>query len=65
MVAKAGRTDRRRLLEAVQVVDRAGGRLLGIALNFLRPSQGAYDYEYYYYGYRPKAQSDEARSLHG
>jgi capsular exopolysaccharide synthesis family protein len=67
VVAKAGRTDRRRLTEAVQVVERAGGRLLGVALNFLRPSQRAYDYEYYYYGYRsPGAPKDEtARTSHG
>lgn len=52
MVARAGKTDRRRLLEGVQIIERAGGRLLGVALNFLTPGQSSYAYEYYYYGYR-------------
>ncbi len=51
LVSRAGKTDRRRLLDNTQVVQRAGGRLLGVALNFLRTSDSSYDYGYYY-GYR-------------
>ncbi len=52
IVTRAGRTDRRRLVEAAHVIEHAGGRLLGVALNFLSPGDSAYDYGYYSYGYR-------------
>ena len=60
MVARAGKTDRRRLVESAGIVERAGGRLLGVALNFLRAGDSAYEYGYYSYGYRsPKVTGDE------
>jgi receptor protein-tyrosine kinase len=52
VVARAGKTDRRRLVDAAQIVHRAGGRLLGVVLNFQRPGDSPYDYQYYQYGYR-------------
>jgi tyrosine-protein kinase len=60
VVARSGKTDRRRLVEAVGVVDRAGGRRLGIVLNCVKPDEtdGAYEY---YYGYR----SDQAPAAAG
>lgn len=61
MVTRAGKTDRRRLTEAAQIVEHAGGRLLGVALNFMSPGESAYDYGYYSYGYRsPKVPEHEA-----
>jgi capsular exopolysaccharide synthesis family protein len=50
IVARAGKTDRRRLVQGVQVVQRAGGRLIGVVLNDVRfdGSPGSYEY---YYGY--------------
>lgn len=60
LVARAGKTDRRRLVESARIVERAGGRLLGVALNFLGRDESAYDYGYYSYGYRsPKVPGDE------
>jgi len=60
MVARAGKTDRRRLVESAGVVERAGGRLLGVALNFLRVGDSAYEYGYYSYGHRsPKVGEHE------
>lgn len=60
LVCRAGRTDRRRLTQATQVIDRAGGRLVGVVLNDVRVdgSPGSYDY---YYGYS----SDHARAAAG
>jgi receptor protein-tyrosine kinase len=57
VVARAGKTDRRRLAQASQVVQRAGGNILGVILNDVRfkDSPGSYDY---YYGYT----SDHARA---
>ncbi len=52
VVARAGKTDRRRLMDSARIVERAGGRLLGIVLNFLEPGESAYDYYYYSQGYR-------------
>ncbi len=52
VVARAGRTDRRRLMDSEGIVERAGGRLLGVVLNFLEPGESAYDYYYYSQGYR-------------
>ena len=51
VVARAGKTDRRRLQEAAQVVERAGGRLLGVVLNELRLDAAPDSYDYYS-GYR-------------
>jgi capsular exopolysaccharide synthesis family protein len=51
IVARSGKTDRRRLLDGARVVERAGGRLLGVVLNFLKPTDAPYDYNYHY-GYR-------------
>jgi capsular exopolysaccharide synthesis family protein len=69
MVTRAGRTDRRRIVEAAQVVEDAGGRLLGVALNFLSPGDSAYDYGYYSYGYRspkvPEHETVETLQRHG
>ncbi len=60
VVARAGKTDRRRLFQASQVVERAGGRLVGVVLNDIRfdGSPGSYEY---YYGYL----SDHARAAAG
>jgi capsular exopolysaccharide synthesis family protein len=59
IVVRAGRTDRRRLLDSLRLVERAGGKLLGIAMNFLSRREAPDEYgEYYYYGYR----AAEARS---
>jgi receptor protein-tyrosine kinase len=60
VVARAGKTDRRRLHQAAQVVERAGGRLIGVALNDVRfdGSPGSYEY---YYGYL----SEHARAAAG
>lgn len=52
VVARAGKTDRRRLQDGATVIERAGGKLLGVVLNFLKPSDAPYDYDYYRYGYR-------------
>jgi capsular exopolysaccharide synthesis family protein len=52
IVTRAGKTDKRRLSDSVQVVERAGGRLLGVVLNFLKPGDAEGDYSYYGYGYR-------------
>ena len=60
VVARAGKTDRRRLVQASQIVERAGGKLIGVVLNDVRldGSPGSYDY---YYGYS----SDHARAAAG
>jgi receptor protein-tyrosine kinase len=52
VVARAGKTDKRRLADSVRIVERAGGRLLGVVVNFLRREAAPYDYAYTYYGYR-------------
>lgn len=64
VVTRVGRTDRRRLAESVQVVQRAGGNLLGVVLNFVsEPSPE--DYKYSYYGYRaPGVSSAEKTETH-
>ncbi len=48
LVARAGKTDRGRLSDSSQIVDRVGGRLLGVVLNFVRRGDDAMDYAYYY-----------------
>jgi capsular exopolysaccharide synthesis family protein len=60
LVVRAGKTDRRRLDQASQLLDRAGGRLVGVVLNDVRfdGSPGSYEY---YYGYL----SDHARAAAG
>ena len=58
LVVRAGKTDRRRIVDSARVVERAGGHLLGVVINFLKPSDTPYEYEYYY-GYRA-AQSTAA-----
>ena len=59
IVARAGKTDKRRLVDSARVVERAGGRLLGVVLNFLRSGDTPYEYEYYY-GYRAASASTAA-----
>jgi receptor protein-tyrosine kinase len=60
IVARAGKTDRRRLVEAAQVTQRSGGRLLGVVLNAVKVDGSPDSYDYYY-GY----QSDHARAAAG
>jgi succinoglycan biosynthesis transport protein ExoP len=52
VVARSGKTDRRKLVEATELVPRSGARLLGVVLNYLKPSDSPYEYSYYY-SYRP------------
>jgi receptor protein-tyrosine kinase len=52
LVVRAGKTDRRRIVDSARVIERAGGHLLGVVLNFQKPGDTPYEYEYYY-GYRP------------
>lgn len=61
VVARTGKTDRRKLDEAAQLVPRAGGRLLGIVLNYQKPSEAPYEYSYYY-SYRPAEPSMTERA---
>ncbi|HYZ91631.1 MAG TPA: polysaccharide biosynthesis tyrosine autokinase [Actinomycetota bacterium] len=63
VVARSGKTDRRRIVDTVEIVKRAGGRFLGVALNFLLPGETTYDYQYYYYGQRPSKSPDGGRTL--
>jgi capsular exopolysaccharide synthesis family protein len=63
VVARAGKTDRRRIAETVEILRRAGGRFLGVALNFLLPGETTYDYQYYYYGQRSAKKRDAGRTL--
>lgn len=58
LVARSGKTDRRRLVDSSRLVERSGGNLLGVVLNYLKPGETPYDYDYYY-GYRA-AQADPA-----
>jgi len=51
MVVKSGSTRRGLFRQAQQTVEKAGGRILGMVLNFLAPRRGYYYYYYYYYGY--------------
>jgi receptor protein-tyrosine kinase len=62
LVARSGRTDRTKLLDSVQLVERAGGRLIGVAVNFLSPAEAHYDYEYYYGAYRSGTGTEAARA---
>jgi capsular exopolysaccharide synthesis family protein len=48
VVARTARTDRRKLLDAAHLVPKAGGRLLGVVLNYQKPSESPYEYSYYY-----------------
>jgi capsular exopolysaccharide synthesis family protein len=68
IVARSGKTDRRRLLDGARVIERAGGHLLGVVLNFLKPSDAPYDYNYYY-GYRtadrPAGQAGSGQGAEG
>jgi succinoglycan biosynthesis transport protein ExoP len=52
IVARTGKTDRRKLSESTALVSRAGGRFLGVVLNYQKPSEAPYEYSYYY-SYRP------------
>jgi receptor protein-tyrosine kinase len=61
IVARAGKTDKRRLVDAGKVVQRSGGRLLGVVLNFLKPTDAPYDYTYYDY----RSGSDRPRRTGG
>lgn len=51
VVARAGSTHRKRIIEAAALVEKAGGRLLGVLLNRLRPKDAPYDYYDYYASY--------------
>jgi capsular exopolysaccharide synthesis family protein len=51
LVVRAGKTDRRRIVDTARVLERAGGHLLGVVLNFQKPGDTPYEYEYYQ-GYR-------------
>jgi capsular exopolysaccharide synthesis family protein len=64
VVARSGKTDRRRLADGVTVIERSGGRLLGVVLNFLKPTDAPYDYTYHY-GYRSTAASGVADAQAG
>jgi len=59
LVARSGRTDRRRLADSAQIIERVGGRLLGIVLNFIRRGDADQDYGYYYQ-YATVPSSDES-----
>ncbi len=48
LVARAGKTDRQRLGDSAQIIERVGGRLLGVVLNFVRRGEDDLDYGYYY-----------------
>lgn len=48
VVARAGKTHRSRLQEAAEVVERSGGRLLGVLLNRQHKRDSLYGYERYY-----------------
>ncbi len=65
VVARAGKTDRRRLLDGVQIVERAGGRLLGVALNFLGAGEASYDVRYSYDGWSKDPADRKAKTLQG
>ncbi len=56
VVARTGKTDRTKLLDATQIVTRAGGRLLGVVLNRQKPSDSPYEYSHYY-SYRAEGSS--------
>jgi len=49
MLAKSGSTRRGVFRQAMASLEKAGGRLLGLVLNFLVPRRGYYYYYYYYY----------------
>lgn len=49
LVVRAGKTDRRRLGDSAQILERVGGRLLGVVANFLRRGEEDLDYGYYQY----------------
>jgi Mrp family chromosome partitioning ATPase len=46
-VARAGKTNRDRLVEAVKQIERSNGRFLGVIVNFLRAGDAPYEYGYY------------------
>lgn len=48
IVARAGSTHRKRLGEAVKIVEHSGAKLLGVLLNGLSPKDAPGEYEYYY-----------------
>ncbi|HKW67413.1 MAG TPA: polysaccharide biosynthesis tyrosine autokinase [Terriglobales bacterium] len=53
LVAESGKTPRAALLRTRRILDDAGARILGVALNKLDQRHGGYyDYGYYRYGYR-------------
>jgi len=51
MVVKSGATRRGVFRQAQQALEKVGGKILGIVLNFLAPRRGYYYYYYYYYYY--------------
>jgi len=51
MLAKSGSTRRGIFRQAMASLEKAGGKLLGLVLNFLVPRRGYYYYYYYYYYY--------------
>jgi capsular exopolysaccharide synthesis family protein len=57
LVARSGKTDRRRLADSAQIIERVGGRLLGIVLNFVRRGDDDADYGYSYQ-YAPATSED-------
>jgi capsular exopolysaccharide synthesis family protein len=48
VVARGGSTNRDRLVDAVQQVEKSGGRFLGVLMNAVKPTDSPYEYEYYY-----------------
>ncbi|MGB9608238.1 MAG: capsular biosynthesis protein, partial [bacterium] len=49
ILAKSGATRRGIFRQARASLEKAGGRLLGLVLNFVVPRRGYYYYYYYYY----------------
>jgi polysaccharide biosynthesis transport protein len=45
LVARVGKTDRRKLEQSVQQIEKAGGRFIGVAVNGLKSSEPLYGYE--------------------
>jgi non-specific protein-tyrosine kinase len=58
LVVESGRTRRDEALRAKEVIEKAGGRILGVVLNRLKPRAGGYYYYYHnYYSHETKPQS--------
>jgi capsular exopolysaccharide synthesis family protein len=60
IVARAGRTPRESLRQAVEKFSQAGIRLVGVIVNALDPEGGRYD-RYRYYGHDPESTGDAPR----